>query len=733
MSTELNAEVASVTYFNAENGYLVARVRAKGEPGLVTIVGNVGQVAPGEMLELLGGWKDHPRFGRQFEAESCRKVLPASENGVRRYLASGMIRGIGPVLAGRLVETFGADVLDILDKTPEKLMRVEGVGRKTLRGIIESWEEQREIRDLMVFLQTHEVSPTHAPKIFARYGVGSVAKLKENPYDLAYDLRGVGFRTADRMALKLGFAPDSPKRLEAAVVYGLFTLSEQGHLFFPLDRLINHTLRLLDLDDAEKVDEDDVMRAVASLEELKRIAVEALPEQGIENAVYLRHMHKFETEAAARVYNLAVHPHPLSEDKIARSLADIERKEGLELSSEQREAVLGGCMNKVFIITGGPGTGKTTITRFLVRVLDDLGLTVRTAAPTGRAAKRLSEATGTQAVTLHRLLQYTPGTGFQLGEDNKLKAGVVVVDEASMLDMQLFLGLLKSLPMTCRLVLIGDVDQLPSVGAGDVLRDMIEADTVPKAVLTHIFRQARESMIVVNAHRVNEGEPPISRNRPAPQEDFFWIERQAPEDVRDTILTMVCERIPARYGLDPIRDVQVLAPMHKGEVGTQRLNELLQTRLNPMGVSVGQGKRILRRGDKVLQLRNNYDKEVFNGDMGFVTNVDGNAGTLMVDFEGRELAYDATDMDELAPAYAVSVHKSQGSEYPAVVVPVVTQHYMLLQRNLIYTALTRAKKLAVLVGSTRAMKIGLDNASAGARYTHLKWRLKQWFEGNVAY
>ena len=725
MPAELKAEVVGVTYFNPLNGYLVARVRATGEPGQVTVVGNLGQVAPGETLELTGDWRDHPKFGRQFEAATCRQVLPATINGIKRYLASGMIRGVGPVLAQRLVDKFGAEVLEILDNDPRRLRAVEGLGRKKLDSVVESWREQREIRDLMLFLQSHEVSPTHAARIFKQYGRGAVDKLKENPYDLAYELRGVGFRTADRMALKLGFTFDSPERIEAAVIYALFQASEQGHLFLPGEKLTPTVCRMLETEDGI-IEPEAVDHALDGLEEKGKVKVQRLPEQDIEAAVYLRHFYRYEREIAARMQALCSHPAALKMKEAGKVLPKLEARAGIELSDEQRRAVLDGCVNKAFIVTGGPGTGKTTITRFMVRLMDEMGLKIRLAAPTGRAAKRLSEATGFQAQTLHRMLQFTPGEGFARNEESKLKAQAVIVDEASMLDAPLFTALLRALPLTCRLLLIGDVNQLPSVGPGNVLADLIESESFPCAVLTHIFRQAQESLIVVNAHLVNQGKfPRTDTIKEPPENDFYWVEREDPAEVRDLVLRMVCERIPETYGLDPGRDVQVLSPMHKGEVGTQNLNALLQERINPSRIEIRRGKSVFRPGDRVLQLRNNYDKEVFNGDLGFVSFVDVEAGEVMVDFDGQEVLYELMDLDELTPAYAISVHKSQGSEYPAVVVPVVTQHYMLLQRNLIYTALTRARKLAVLIGSSKAMRIGLGKAHSHARFTHLRHRLRE--------
>lgn len=728
MHSVLKAEVKSVTFFNPLTNYLVARVRAEGEPGDLVIVGVLGQVQPGELLTLTGAFRDHPKWGRQFEVATFEQALPASLHGVRNYLGSGLIHGVGEKLAGRLVEAFGADVLDILDRDPERLLAVEGVGRKKLARMRESWEAQREVRALLLFLQEHEVPPTYAGRIFQRYGAGAVAKLRDNPYDLAYDIRGVGFKTADRMALKLGFPPDSPRRIQAAVVWSLFCLSEQGHLYFPLAGLGAEAARLLGGAEAG-VEEEAVLAAVRALEEQKRIVVEDLPAQDVEQAVFLIHFHRYEREIAARLLALAGHPAPLRRDKARAALPQVEAEAGIELSLEQREAVEQGLYSKVMVITGGPGTGKTTITRVLARVLDKLGLKLRLAAPTGRAAKRLAEATGFSASTLHRLLEYGPDGSFARNEESKLKADAVIVDESSMLDAPLCLHLLRALPLTCRLILIGDVNQLPSVGPGQVLGDVIASQAVPVARLSRIFRQAAESCIVVNAHRINQGLFPQDDTRPAPLGDFFWITQDDPAQVRETILELVCERIPRTFGLDCLRDIQVLAPMHKGEVGTQALNALLQERLNPRGRELRRGKTVLRLGDRVLQLRNNYDKDVFNGDLGWITAVDPEAGEMTVDFDGLRADYGPADLDELAPAYCISVHKSQGSEYPAVVLPLLTQHYLLLQRNLIYTALTRARRLAIIVGGRKAMALGLGRETGRRRCTCLQQRLQEMAPG----
>ncbi|MBI4807191.1 MAG: ATP-dependent RecD-like DNA helicase [Desulfovibrio sp.] len=722
MATELTCEVHTVTFFSEETSYLVARVQAKGEPGVVTIVGSMGQVTPGETLFLRGTWTTHPQYGRQFNVEYFEQRMPASLTGIKRYLESKQIKGVGPVLAGKLIASFGDKVLEVLDETPDRLLKVKGISPKILEKIVSSWNQQREVRGLMLFLQTHEVPTTFAQRIYKHYGAGAVQKLKENPYGLAYDIHGIGFKTADAMALKLGFALDCPERLEAAIVYGLFSLSDSGHLFYPRDELLERVETMLG-----GVGLHLLAEALESLEQQKRVRVEALPQQDIPHAVYLTHFYNWEREIAERLWAIAAHPAASPADKVAKLLPSVEAESGIKLSSEQHLAVSQACSTKSFIITGGPGTGKTTITRAVVRVLDKLGYKVKLCAPTGRAAKRMSEATGYPASTLHRLLISQPGGGFAHNEEHKLKADVVVVDEASMLDVQLLLSLLRALPLTCRLILVGDVNQLPSVGPGNVLGDMLESGALDQARLNHIFRQALESMIVVNAHRINEGKFPLQSVKAPPEADFFWVECDDPVQVQEKIIDLVASRIPRTYGYDAVRDIQVLSPMHKGEVGTQALNALLQERLNPSGRELTRGKNRFRVGDRVLQTKNNYEKDIFNGDLGWVVDADPHECELTVDFDGRHVPYDSSDMDELTLAYAVSVHKSQGSEYPVVVVPVVTQHYVMLKRNLIYTALTRARKLAVIIGGKKALGIGLGSVGTAKRYTHLRYRLQECF------
>lgn len=715
----IQGEILSVIYQNPENGYVIARMQTASEPGQATVVGQLGDVAPGESLRMSGEWTEHPKFGRQFKAESCEHLLPAGLNGIRRFLESGAIKGVGEKMAERMISRFGSQVLEILDSDPAQLLEIEGIGKAKLKTIIESWQEKREVRGLMLFLQTHGVATTFAHRIFRHYGAGAVQKLRQNPYDLAYDIHGIGFRTADDMALKLGFAQDAPQRIEAGIEFCLRQTAEgAGHMFLPRDLLVEESARLLGCHDLDLIQEQ-----IFVLEERKRLVVEALPEKGIAEAVFLTFLYRTEREIASRLRALLEHSVRMSPEKIHAAVEREEKRQALTLSEEQREAVESACTHKVAIITGGPGTGKTTITRVVVRALKALGLKIALAAPTGRAAKRMSEATGFSAATLHRMLKYQPVTGFEFNEEKKLSADVVVVDEVSMLDSGLCLALLRALPLTCRLILVGDENQLPSVGAGNVLADLLESDYIPSVRLTHIYRQARESMIVVNAHRIHQGEFPQGSPHAAPKADFFWVEKDDLAELQALILRMVCERIPEAYGLDPMQDVQVLTPMHKGDVGTQVLNRLLQERLNPHGQELVRGQRTYRAGDRILQLRNNYDKDVFNGDLGRITGFNLKDELLLAEFEEREVEYAFDELDEIGLAYAISVHKSQGSEYPAIVMPVVTQHYMLLQRNLIYTGLTRARKLAVLLGSRRAMHMGLGNERGRQRHTSLALRL----------
>ena len=716
----LKGEVVSVVYTDPESHFTVARVKSKQEPGLITVVGNIGAIAPGTELFLEGNWKFHPKFGRQFNIVTCVQNLPATIVGIKRYLSSGLVKGIGPVLAERMIKHFGTNALKILDESPEKLLEVPGIGKKTLEKIVSSWDEQKEIRNLILFLQEHSIPPSFAVRIYRTYGKDSLKVIRERPYDLAYDVKGIGFKSADKIALKLGFSEHSIERVEAAIVYMLFSLSEKGHVFYPKEGLISQVMKLLNLEDRELVED-----AIRLLLEKKRIYIEDIDEN-IKDAVYLRHFYKWEVEIASRLKGMmSCTTHQVEDyEKISDYINDFEKKYNISLSKEQREAILGACLNQIFIITGGPGTGKTTITRFIGHILKKIGLKIKLAAPTGRAAKRLQEATGLFASTIHRMLGFGPGGEFQYREDKKIKINALILDEVSMVDCHLFVNLLRALPLTCKLILIGDINQLPSVGPGNVLKDLIESQVIPTKGLSKIYRQAQKSMIVVNAHRINQGKFPIRSKKEPPEADFFWVEEEDPKKVQQLIIYMVSERIPKVYGFDPMKDIQVLTPMHKGDIGTTALNKLLQDTLNSSNRAKKYALKGFRLGDRIIQTKNNYEKEVFNGDLGIIREVDLESGELMIDFDGRDILYHQSELDEISLAYCISIHKSQGSEYPVVLFPVMVQHYIMLHKNLVYTALTRAKKLAMIFGSRKAMAIALKDLNKEHRYTNLKNRLR---------
>lgn len=722
-STQILGEVVAIVFHNQENDYIVARIRTKEEPAQVTIVGYLPYITPGEQIKVIGKWKEHPKFGRQFEVESYNQELPATLNGIRRYLRSGMIKGVGPALAERLLSRFGSKILDILDNQPSKLLEVEGIGSQKLKTIQKSWRGQKEIQSLILFLQTHQVPTTFAGKIFQRYGNEAIEKLKENPYDLIYEIQGIGFKTADKMAFQLGFSVDDPKRLEAVLIFGLFQFSEQGHLFYPREELLDKVLDIVQEGEREKLDQ-----ALEGLRKKKKVQIVALERQEIDQAVYLSHFYRWEKEITTRLFNLINHHHRLPVQDLEKILQDLEKESRISLSTEQRKAIFQACCQKVFIITGGPGTGKTTLTTFIVKASQSLGLKVKLAAPTGRAAKRLAEATGYRSSTIHRLLGYTPGGGLTYDEKKKLKADLILVDEVSMLDCQLFVNLLRAISLNCKLVLIGDVNQLPSVGPGNILADLLSSQRIPCLILSQIFRQAKESMIVVNSHRINQGLFPLASQKKAPEADFFWILQDDLEKIREQIVQMVCERIPLIYSFDPIGQIQVLSPMHKGILGTKEMNRVLRDKLNPKGDEIQSGSGYFRTGDKIIQTKNNYEKEVFNGDLGFIKSIDQDGGELIIDFDGKRKRYFQSELDQVDLAYTISVHKAQGSEYQAIILPLVTQHYIMLQRKLLYTALTRAKNLAILIGHKKALNIGIKSDDRIKRYTNLAYRVRDQFE-----
>jgi len=722
---KLEGQIERITYTNEETGYTVARIKVTGYSEPITAVGKLISPTPGEFLKMEGAWMDHPKFGRQFKVISYRSVVPSSIEGIQRYLGSGLIKGIGPVMASRIVEKFGEKTLEVIDNRVEELEKVEGIGRERVGMIRRAWEDQKDIREVMIFLQGHGVSSAYATKIFKRYGHNAVSVLKRNPYTLATDIFGIGFQTADRIAEKLGFEKSAPVRAEAGILYVLAQLSDDGHVYYPYEALIVKCKEVLE------VDREVILKAFGNIaydgkvvtEDLNLELEEFVPNQ---KAVYLAQFYTSETGIAKYFARLTSSPKRTRKMDQDKAIEWVQGKINLDLAPKQIEAVKRAISDKVMVITGGPGTGKTTIINAVIKIYRAVGARILLAAPTGRASKRMSEATGYPARTIHRMLEYSfQKGGFQRNQDHPLEVDVLILDEVSMVDTFLMYHLLKAVPAEATLVMVGDVNQLPSVGPGSVLKDIIKSSVVPVVELKEIFRQAGESLIIVNAHKINNGVMPVLKTTKEGLEDFYFIEQDDPEQALGIIMELVCERIPKRFNFHPIDDVQVLSPMHKGVVGAANLNMKLQEALNPSKVQIAKGERVFRLKDKVMQIRNNYEKEVFNGDIGRITSMDQETQQVTITFDGIPVPYNYVELDEVALAYAISVHKSQGSEYQAIVIPILSQHYVLLQRNLIYTAVTRGKKLVVMVGSKEALAIGVRNDRIMRRYTYLAERLKR--------
>jgi len=731
--TLLKGTLERVVYANEDNAWSVVRLVPDGGRDTVTAVGKLLGVQPGETLRLQGTWEEDKKFGRQFRVESYRTVTPSTLEGIEKYLGSGLIQGIGKGMASRLVEHFGQETLEVIEHQPERLAEVPGIGPKRRKQIAEAWVEQREIKEVMVFLQSHGVTTHHAIRIYKTYGPGALGVVKSDPYRLAVDVYGIGFKSADQLAAALGLPKDSPQRARAGLAHVLEEAGGQGHVYLPRGRLLEDAGALLALG-REILEPALAQLAREGLVVAEAVAGGAAVEPGEpgfdddEAAVFPRLLHNAEAGLADALSAIVRRPaKPLKID-VERALEWFEGKQSIALADQQRQAIRSGIRSQALVITGGPGTGKTTLVQGIVRILAAKKQRVLLAAPTGRAAKRLAEATGKSASTVHRLLEFDPQSRtFQRGPERPLAADLLIVDEASMLDVSLAHSLVRAVPEGGRLVLVGDVDQLPSVGPGRVLADLIDSTALDVVRLTEIFRQAERSLIVVNAHRVNQGNLPSVQPPPGGDADFFFIERSTPEQVLETLLHVVAERIPAGFGLDPATDVQVLTPMNRGLLGTENLNRELRARLNPAragALELARGDRVFRLGDKVMQVRNNYELEVFNGDLGRVTHIDREEKALRVEMDdGRLIGYETSDLDELVPAFACSIHKSQGSEYPAVVVPLHTQHYVMLERNLLYTALTRAKRLAILIGEQRALAVAVRNKQNRERFTGLARRL----------
>ena len=705
-ATLLRCVVERITYQNPENGYSVLKVKVKGYNDLVTLVGNLLEVPVGSVLLCRGEWKVDKCYGSQFVAATWEETMPATVYGIEKYLGSGLVKGIGPRFARAIVQRFGTETIDIIETEIERLYEVPNIGRKRVAKIRESWEKQKDIKNVMLFLQGYGVSTAYAAKIYREYGKESIDKVRENPYRLADDIWGIGFKTADGIAAKMGYEKEDPRRCRSGILYTLGQLSDEGHVYAGEEQLVKTAGQLLE------AGETAIRDTLAGMLQAEDLILD-------KDAIYLPPFYHAECGTSRRLRDLA--------ESTGRSLFDglfdpssLTAETGIEYDEVQLAAIRQAVTSKVMVLTGGPGTGKTTTTQGIIAALKKAGLRVLLAAPTGRAAKRMSEATGMEAKTIHRLLEYNPQDGYKRNDENPLEGDALIVDECSMIDILLMNNLLKAVPVGMRLVFVGDIDQLPSVGAGNVLRDVIDSQRIPVVRLVRIFRQAQKSRIVMNAHTINQGRFPDTSN--GRDTDFFFMREDDPERAAETIVRLVKERLPRAYRESPDR-IQVLTPMQRGVVGAANLNLLLQQALNPSGPSLGRGGYTYRQGDRVMQLRNNYAKEVFNGDLGYIREVDTEERTLKVDFDGKWIEYDITELDELTLAYATTIHKAQGSEYPIVVMPVLMTHFVMLQRNLIYTGITRAKKICVLLGAAKALAYAVRNVSVLKRNTSLRERL----------
>ncbi len=720
--------VERITYQNPENGYTVLKCAVKNYSDLVTVVGNLLDVNVGSVLLVDGNWKIDSKYGRQFLAESWEETMPATVFGIEKYLGSGLIKGVGPKFAKRIVQKFGTETIEVIESDEKRLLEVEGIGKKRIQMIHESWEKQKEIKNIMLFLQDHGVSTAFAGKIYRQYGNESIQIVKENPFRLADDIWGIGFRTADGIAQKLGFEKDDFARIRSGIMYTLSALADEGHVYAEREQLIKKAVELLE------ADEMCIAGAIEKMRENKDLICEAWREEE-GDSIYLPPFYYAETGVASRLRRLTQTP---AQDRLWTSLMQARQKTGnqdlsvdvkkiqervhMEYDEVQTEAIRQSAVSKVMVLTGGPGTGKTTTTQGIITAFQSFGLKILLAAPTGRAAKRMTEATGLEAKTIHRLLECKPPEGYQKNEENPLEGDVLIVDECSMIDIVLMNSLLKAIPLGMRLILVGDIDQLPSVGAGNVLRDIMDSGTVPVIRLTRIFRQALSSRIITNAHRINQGQMPDISN--GADTDFFFTSKEEPEEAAEEIVKLVKTKLPRYYAVAPSQ-IQVLTPMQRGVVGAGKLNLMLQEALNPQGDQLFRSGYAYRINDKVMQIRNNYEKEVFNGDIGLVVSVDMQNRVLSVDFDGRIVSYESTELDEIVHAYATTIHKAQGSEYPIVVMPVLMSHFVMLQRNLIYTGITRAKKVLVIVGTKKALAYAVRNVTVTKRNTHLKMRLRE--------
>lgn len=715
--------VERVTFHSDESGFCVLRIKARGHRDLVTVVGTLPEVRPGEWLEAQGQWIVNKEYGQQFQAQILRTMPPTTVEGIEKYLASGMIKGIGPVLAGRIVKAYKERTFEIIDARPHSLTYINGIGAGRKQKIAQAWQQQKAIREIMVFLHGHKVSTSRAFRIFKTYGDQAIEKVREDPYRLARDIPGIGFKTADAIAESLGIGKQSELRARAGVEYVLLQLTEEGHCGYGREELVVMAVTLLEIPD------EIIQTAVEYLLQENRIVSRTLDsDAGGHPAVFLAGLDLAEKNLAESLIVRQTGKHPCPQIDIEKAIAWVEDRTGLQLAAQQRHAVQLACTSKVLVITGGPGVGKTTIINAIVKIMRAKELKVLMAAPTGRAAKRMAETTGCEAKTIHRLLVFDPKTfQFKHNAAHPLHGDVFIIDETSMLDISLAWQLVRAFPDYSTIILVGDMDQLPSVGPGSVLRDIIDSGRVPVCRLTEVFRQAACSAIVTNAHRVNQGQMPIfprEKVESPDRTDFYFVPVEDPEKAVDMVRRMVCEHLPQKFGFDRVDDIQVLSPMQRGVLGCRNLNTVLQEALNPSGPAIERYGWTFRAGDKVMQMVNDYDKDVFNGDIGRVAKIDEVEQEMTVRFDDRPVKYDFNELDELHLSYATTVHKSQGSEYPVVVLPIHTQHYMMLQRNLLYTAITRSRKLVVLVGTLKALAIAVKNMDARRRVTLLKQRLQ---------
>ncbi len=715
--------IEHIIYYSPDTGYTVFKfVPENGES--MTVIGSFPPLSPGEVLKIKGKWVINPKFGQQFKVENYLPVLPASIKGIEKFLSSGLIKGIGPVLARRIIKKFGDRTIDILSKNPDKLQKVEGVGRVKLKEIKKSWVEHQHIRELIIFLQGHNVSTNLATKIYRQYGEKSFSVLKTNPYQVCLDIWGVGFKTADKMALKLGISPSSAERIKAYIRYLLEKDNERGHVF-SLQKDLEKSCR-----EELEVEEEKIKEAIQELKRQKSVMAGKVDS---ETSIYFPFFYKAEEEVVRSIHRLSSLTCLTPDFDINSAISDVEKELSLEFSSMQKRAIKECLDKKILVITGGPGTGKTTIIKAVVDIFHKWEREVLLAAPTGRAAKRLAEASQMEAKTIHRTLEYNPKLGtFRRGEKSPLIGDALIIDEFSMVDLPLMYYLLKAVPSSMRLILVGDKDQLPSVGPGNLLQDIIESQQVDVVRLDEIFRQEKDSLIVVNAHRINRGQSLVYPPRGEKESDFYFIRQENEQKVFNTIMSLCGWRIPKRFGLHPLSpEIQVISPMYRGLVGVDNLNSEMQKKFNRFQEGLKFGNREIRSHDKVMQLRNNYEKEVFNGDIGVVSHIDKQRYRVFVNFYGKSVVYEREEMDDLTLAYAVSVHKSQGSEYQTVVMPLLTQHYIMLQRNLFYTALTRAKKLSVIVGSYKALYIAIKNDKPVKRNCLVKEKLIKISQGKL--